>query len=244
MDDQPKPFLEHLEELRLRLIKSLAAVLVGACIAYQFTDELFRFLAQSAGELIFLYPTEAFFVRLKIALVGGIVIALPVVCFQIWRFIFIALTPQEQKSFFWILPLSVVLFLLGSSFGLFVLVPAGLKFLLSYGSKVVVAKLSVEHLVNFVFVICLVLGAVFQMPLVTFFLAKFGILDSQFLSGKRRMAVLVIYIFSALATPGPDPVTAILLALPTYLLFECSLLAAKWARRCSGARGASIMENF
>lgn len=231
MEDQPKPFLEHLEELRLRLLKSLAAVLAGACLAYQFTDEVFRFLAQSAGELIFLHPTEAFFVRLKIALAGGILLALPVVCFQIWKFIFIALTPQEQKSFFWVLPLSVTLFLLGSSFGLFVLVPAGIKFLLGYGSEVVVARLSIEQTVNFVFVICLVLGAVFQMPLISFFLAKFGILQPRFFSEKRRIAVLVIYIFSAMATPGPDPVTALLLAFPTYLLFECSILTAKLAEK-------------
>ena len=227
MEDRPKPFLEHLEELRFRLIKSLISVALGTALAYGFVDPAIALLSKPVGSFIFLEPTEAFFIRLKIALALGVVLAVPVVLYQLWRFVALALTPNEKKSIFWVLPASYLLFVLGISFGFFYLVPAGVKFLLSYASPALEPKLSIESYVNFVGTICLVLGAVFQMPLVSFFLAKMGLADSAWLAEKRRNAVLVTYIASALLTPGPDPVTAIMLAVPAYLLYECSILTAR-----------------
>ncbi len=230
MEDHPKPFVEHLEELRSRLIKSLAAIAVCTVIFYQLVDQVLLFLARPVGRFIFLQPMEAFFVRMKIAFCGGVLIAMPVLLYQAWRFIVIALTPLEKKSLFWVLPISFLLFLGGSTFAFFVLVPAGVRILLSYGSSVLVPQISIDTYVNFVGILCLVLGGVFQMPLASFFLAKFGILGHQLLSEKRKVACLIVYILSALLTPGPDPVTAVLLAVPTYLLFECSILTAWLAR--------------
>jgi sec-independent protein translocase protein TatC len=229
--DHPKPFTEHLEELRVRLIKSLLSVALGTACAYPFVDRAIEHLSKPVGSFIFLQPTEAFFVRLKIALALGAVAAAPAVIFQVWSFVAVALTPVEKKSLVWILPASYTLFVLGISFGFFFLVPAGVKFLLSYGTPHVVPMLGIEHYINFVGTICLVLGGVFQMPLAAFFLSKIGLLDPRRLSDKRRIAVLVIYIASAFLTPGPDPVTAIMLAVPAYLLFECSILTAGLARK-------------
>lgn len=233
MEDVPKPFFEHLEELRFRLIKSVLAVAVGTAIGFRCAERVIRFLARPVGQFIFLQPTEAFFVQLKIALATGVLIAMPVILYQAWKFIFIALTASEQNSLFWVLPVSYLLFVLGCAFGFFVLVPAGIRFLLSYASDILVARLSIESYINFVGTICLVLGATFQMPLIAFFAARFGLMQPDWLAGKRRIAILVIYITSALVTPGPDPVTALLLAVPTYILFECSILAARWAHRSS-----------
>ena len=233
LEVRPKPLLEPLEELRFRLIKSLAAVVLGAVVSYWFVDGILAVLSRPVGRFIFLQPTEAFFVRLKIALASGIVLAMPVIIYQVWKFVVVALTPLEKKSMFWVLPASYILFVCGTSFGFFVLVPAGMKFLLGYASPLVQPALSIEYYINFVGTVCLVLGAIFQMPLVSFFLGRFGIVEAAWLSSISREASLVTYVASAFLTPGPDPVTALLLALPTYLLFECSILAAKAAAKSS-----------
>jgi len=231
MTDNPRPFLEHLEELRSRIIKSLAATAVCTAIAYNFTDPVIVFLSKPVGKFIFLHPTEAFFIRLKISLCLGALAAAPYILFQIWKFVVAALEPSSRNRIFWLLPISYFLFITGFAFGLFVLVPVGVKFLLGYKSDVLSPLISIGTYVNFVGGLCLVLGIVFQMPLVSFFIAKLGIIDAEWLSGKRRIAILVIYILSALLTPGPDPVTAILLAIPTYILYELSVIACRMARK-------------
>ncbi len=231
MEDTPVPFTDHLEELRYRCIVGFIAVGIGTAISYFFVDTLFSFLARPIGSFIFLRPTEAFFARLKVALATGILLAMPVLLIQIWKFIVVALKPSERKSLVWILPSSYFLFILGFSFGFFVLVPMGVKFLLSYSSSVLVPQISIDEYINFIGVLCLILGAIFQMPLVTFFISRLGFIQSQTLPEKRRVAILVIYGLSALITPGPDPVTSFLLASSSYLLFECSILTAKWGNR-------------
>lgn len=231
MEDHPKPFVEHLEELRLRLIKSFIAVALGTAIGYTFVDRTIAFISRPVGRFIFLAPTEAILARLKLALATGFVMAMPVVIYQIWKFIVIALDPLEKRSLIWILPVSYLLFVTGLSFGFFFMVPTAIKFLLSYSTPQVVANLSIEHYVNFLGTVCIALGAVFQMPLVTFFLSKVGVIDSRWLSEKRPIAILLIYVSSAFLTPGPDPITAIMLAVPTYALFECSILSARIARK-------------
>lgn len=230
MEDIPKPFFEHLEEFRIRLIKCAIVLLIGTVVGYCFVEPLLTFLARPVGGFIFLQPTEAFFARFKVAFGIGVLLSFPVFIFQIWKFILLALTPSEKKLIFWILPTSYSLFLFGLFFGFFVLVPTGTKLLLSYGSDTVLPALSISFYINFVGTICFVLGLLFQMPLISFFVAKFGLIREGYLSEKRRMAILIIYITSALLTPGPDPVTAILLAVPTYILFESSILTAKLAR--------------
>jgi len=200
-------------------------------LGYHFVDLVITFFSKPVGRFVYLQPTEAFFVRLKIALGAGIILAMPVVIFQIWRFVVVALTPLEKKALFWILPVSYGLFVLGISFGFFVVVPAGIKFLLSYSSEVLVATISIGYYVNFVGTICLVLGVVSQLPLASFFSSRLGLIDSQWLTDKRRIVILVIYLASALLTPGPDPVTAVLLAIPTYLVYEISIITARWGRQ-------------
>src|SRR5258708_3631634 len=172
MEDVPKPFIDHLEELRDRLIKVIITVGLCTVMTYQLVDRLLRYMSKPVGNFIFLEPTEAFFVRLKLALGAGVILALPVVIFQFWKFVVVALSPLEKRSLRWILPFSYVLFLMGFSFGFFVLVPAGVKYLLSFQSRVLEASLSIDTYIDFVGAMCLVLGGVFQMPLLTYFLAK------------------------------------------------------------------------
>lgn len=231
MEDRSRPFLEHLEELRVRLIRAVVGVAAGTAVGYQFVDRVIADLSKPVGRFIFLHPTEAFFVRLKIALGLGVLLSAPVIMYQLWKFVMVALTPEERRSIFWVLPSSYLLFLAGASFGFFFLVPAGVKFLLSYSSAVLVPNLAIDQYVDFVGTMCLVLGGIFQMPLVSYFVSRFGLMDSSWLAEKRRIALVVIYIASALLTPGPDPVTAIMLFVPSYLLYEASIVTARWGSR-------------
>lgn len=231
MEDSLKTFVEHLEELRLRLIKAVAAVAAGTVLSYQAVDWILGVMAKPVGNFIFLDPTAALFVRLKVALMGGVLLALPIVLYQLWKFVAVGLAPDERRPMVWLLPASYLLFIAGFSFGFFVLVPAGVRFLLSYGSNVLVPTLAIENYVNFVGVICLTLGAVFEMPMVSFFAAKIGVFHAAQLAAQRRIAVLVSYVAGAILTPGPDPVTALLLAVPIYFLYEASILTARWARK-------------
>ena len=162
---------------------------------------------------------------------AGLVLAAPVLIYQAWRFVSVALTPGEKAPLLWVLPISYVLFLLGASFGVFVLLPAGIRFLLSYQTASLVPALSADAYFGFAATFALMLGAVFQMPLAAYFLGRVGVLDPVWLSGKRKVAIVAIYALCALATPGPDPVTALMLAGPTYLLFEISIFAAKKANK-------------
>lgn len=227
--DIPRPFWEHIEELRLRLIKSLVAIGIASILSYPFIDQVIVFLSRPVGKFIFIHPTEAIFVRLKISLFLGILIAIPIVIYQLWKFVSIAAFPGEHKILRAVLPVSYALFLIGFTFGFFVLIPICVHILIGYGNEKLVPSLSIEAYINFVGSICLILGGVFQLPLVSFFLAYFGLLKAEILSEKRRVAILIIYIFSAIVTPGPDPVSAILLAVPSYLLFECSIFTCIWA---------------
>jgi len=237
MPDQVRPFVAHLEELRQRLIKSVAAVILAACGCYYLSDPVIRFLARSGGPFVFLRPTEAIFTRIKIAMALGVLIALPVVLYQAWRFVSDAFARGSSRALFWAIPVSYVLFIAGCCFGFFVLVPVGAKYLLGLGNESLKPMMSVEYYVEFTGAMCLALGALFQMPVVAFFLSRFGVMDPGWLAGNRRIAIVITYIICALVTPGPDPVTALMLFVPAYLLFEMSILASRWAAPGAGAAG-------
>jgi len=242
MPDRVRPFFEHLEELRQRLIKSILAVVLAASGCYYLSDPVIRFLARSGGGFVFLRPTEAIFTRIKIALALGVLVSLPVVLYQAWMFVTDALAPGSRRSLFWAIPVSYLLFITGSAFGFFWLVPVGSRYLLAMGNESLKPMMSIEYFVEFTGAMCLALGVIFQMPVVAFFLSRFGILSPGWLAGNRRIAIVATYIVCALATPGPDPVTALMLFVPAYLLFEISILAARLAvpRPDKGGRGQTV----
>jgi sec-independent protein translocase protein TatC len=139
MEDRSRPFLEHVDEIRVRLLRALLGLAVGTAAAWPFVDRVLEFLARPVGHFVFLHPTEAFFVRLKIALGIGVLLSAPFTIYQVWKFVTVALQSRERRSIFWVLPASYLLFVAGFFFGFFVLVPAGVQFLLGYGSSVLVA---------------------------------------------------------------------------------------------------------
>lgn len=219
--------MEHLEELRKRIIFSFVLILVCTFLVYSFIPKIMNFIAKPVGKLYFMSPSEAFWIQVKLAFFIGLYCALPFVFYQIWRFIEIGLR-QNEKHF--ILPLSIasfLLFSLGGSFCYFLVLPAAIKFLLSYGSDSLVPLISVSKYISFVFCFVFAFGITFQLPLILIFLAKMGIVTSQALWKFRRLAILGSFILGAALTPTPDMVNQTFLALPIIVLYEISIWLVK-----------------
>jgi len=216
-------FLEHLDELRNRLIKCLIVFVVGSCVAYQFVEHILAFIIQPVGQVVFTDPAEAFLARFTFALWTGFFLTLPFILYQLWKFVGLALTVKERRWIFLFGPLSLLFFIVGSLFGFVVILPVGMNFLLGFASETMVPMISVSKYLSFVGMIVLAFGIIFELPLVMVFLAKIGIATPAFLSEKRKYVIVFIFIVSALLTP-PDIISQILLALPLIILYEIGII--------------------
>ena len=226
MGEKELSFIEHLEELRVRLIKCILAWVVGTAAVYHFNGRILEFLARPVGKLVFLEPVEAFATSLRIALWGGFFAASPVIIYQVWRFIGTGLEPNERK---WIKihgPFSLLLFLLGLVFGVYLLLKFGIKFLLAFGSEAVTPMFSVSRYVSFVGNMGLAFGLVFQLPLLMLFAVKIGLVTPAVLARGWRAAVVLISVAAGLLTPGPDVFSQLAMAVPLLALFGLGLFLA------------------
>lgn len=230
------PFLDHLEELRWRLIKCFVAIGLGAIVVYYFGSEVFQLLIQpykhvaKDNRLIFLEPTGAFMVYLEIAFFGGIIVSLPVIFFQLWKFVAPGLYIRERRWVTTVIFVSTVSFLIGASFSYLVMVPFGLQFLLGYENQYLAPTLTVQSYLSFVLTLVFVSGLVFELPLVIFFLTKIGLVNPGFLREKRRHAIVINLTIAAILTP-PDVITQMLLGIPLILLYEVSIWVSYLAVR-------------
>ena len=219
--------IEHLEELRVRLLVSLGAFAVGTAVSFLFVERILGLLLRPVGRVVFLAPTEAFFVRMKVAALAGVFLSLPVILVQIWRFVSVGLTPTERRYTLSLLPAALVLFVAGGAFAFLVILPIGVRFLLSYQTENLVPMISVQAYTSFATAFVLAFGLLFQMPVVILFLARLGLVTPASLAAGRKYALLGIVIASAVLTPGGDVVSQMLMAVPTYLLYEASIWIAR-----------------
>lgn len=233
MTDQAVPFMEHLGELRSRLIKSVIAVGIGTLIAFAFHEQIIEILARpyelavEDGQLAFFRPTEAFSLAMSIALFGGVILASPVLLYQTWRFVAPALTAREKR---WVIPMTAIfalLFLAGVLAGYWALA-RGLGFLLGFGGDLLEPVIGAEFYLSFAMRFVLAFGIAFEFPVFLFAAAAFGAVGSKQLSRGRRWAVLVIVVAAAFITPSGDPLTLLLLSVPLYLLYEITILAIRF----------------
>ncbi|MFA5087758.1 MAG: twin-arginine translocase subunit TatC [Candidatus Omnitrophota bacterium] len=232
-------FLNHLEELKSRIIKCVISVVAASFVFYGFVDEVFLYLVQPVGYLVFNSPAEAFVAHVSLAVWGGFLLALPVVLYQIWRFVAVGLTNKEQKYILIFFPASLVFFFCGALFAHVVMIPLSLRFLLSFSSGRIVPMITVSQYIAFVGSFILAFGLVFELPLFFFFLAKMGMVNSPALSRKRRHAVVVILFVSALLTP-PDIFSQILMAVPLMVLYEIGIIVVRFAsREAKDGRGSA-----
>lgn len=230
-DDGSMTLIAHLTELRSRLIKSLIAVAVGSVVGYCFIGDIMHYLTLPAGKLYYMQPSEAFFTYIKVAIVAGFLLALPVVFYQAWRFFLPALTRKERLVLGLVVPISVLLFFAGLAFSFFLVLPAGIRFFMSFGNGELEALFSVNRYFDFVISFVLPFGFVFELPLIITILGKIGILSSRFLGKYQRIVIFLSFILGAIITPTPDIFTQSMIALPMIILYEVGYLIVRFALR-------------
>lgn len=220
---------DHLSELRDRLIKSAYGILVMMVVAWNFREKVLEYIIHPVqsyvpnGKLIYLSPTDMFMAHIKVTAMLGIILSCPIWLYQLWKFISPGLYAHEKKYSIAFIGSGVALFLLGSGFCYFLVLPAALKFLLEFGSDVGQAMLTLSEYLSFFVTMILVFGAAFEMPLIIVLLGLFGIVDQNFLREKRRYAVVILAIAAAIVTP-PDLLSMLLLLVPLCVLYEISIL--------------------
>ena len=229
------PFLDHLEELRWRIIYSLGSALVAIGIGFWVTlhFDLVGILAKPITDilpnhaLVFTHPSDKFSITLNTAMTCGIVLAAPVILYQLWLFLAPALHPHEKRVGLGVLFAGLVLFIAGAALAYIVVIPLALPWLLDFGTTTMVPLITAEEYFGFVFAMVLTFGVSFELPIVILALSALGIVTPQFLSRYRRHAVVIIVIIGAFLTPGDLIWTTIALAVPLYMLYELSV-AASW----------------
>jgi sec-independent protein translocase protein TatC len=232
--------VEHLEELRKRIIVCLVFLCVAICCAFPLSPHILKILKLPAAGLIqklaFFGPTEAFMAYFKIATFSALVISAPLLLYQVWAFISPAIEERFKKYTAAFVILSSLSFMGGCLFAYFLLLPAALKFLLSFGQGELEPVISVGKYISFVVAIILCTGLVFEMPVLSFILSKLGVLNHIFLRKRFKYAVLIIFIAAAVITPTPDVFNMTLLAIPMLLLYEISI----WVSFLAGPKTANI----
>lgn len=235
------PLVEHLEELRTRLLWSLLAWAVATGVAWTFRVQLLDWLkrpldlaAKANGiqvNLIVLDITEPFFVSLKVAAFGGLVLALPFVVYQIWAFIAPGLYEHEKRLAVPFLLGAGLSFGLGALFAYYGFLPFAVPFLLGFLGDVVTPQISIGRYMGQVLMMMTVMGLVFEMPVVSYLLARLGVLTSSFLARNWRLAVVLLLTLAAIITPTVDVVSLSIVTLPLMVLYWISVLVARLAER-------------
>jgi sec-independent protein translocase protein TatC len=226
--------VEHLEELRRRLIIIVISVLAAAVVGFVFSrpvlDILRAPLPDGQDTLIFLAPADAFSAQLKIAGFLGIAFAMPVILFHVWRFVTPGLLPNERRYVWPVMLGALLLFALGVAIG-YVVIPYALNFLLGFAGEGLEPALTVDGYIGFVTTMMLAFGVVLEFPILLIGLARVGILNHRRLAAQRRWALLAIVLFAIVLTPGGDPISPLILAGVMFLLFEGSLIIIRLIRR-------------
>ncbi len=227
-------FLDHLEELRWRLIYSIIGVIVGTIICWIFAeflvvDILLKPAKDNGLALQNLKPFGQLFLYFQVAMVGGIILSLPNIFYQLWKFIAPAMRKKERKYILLIVFYSTISFFIGIVFAYYVMIPLAFKFVKEFGTDLIKNEFAIDEYVSIIVSVILAAGVVFELPMISFFLTKLGILTPAFMKKYRKHAIVIIMVLSAFLTPGTDPVSQVVLAVPLVLLYEISIFISKLA---------------
>lgn len=264
MSDEKMSFFSHLEELRKRIIICLAAIGIGFLVTFNYSETILRVLKRPLTtdlvfartypflrsisrpgppiDLIFLAPAEAFWMHMKIALVTGLMLVIPIILYQIWRFIAPGLLSHEKRYALPFVVLSTVFFFCGLLFCFYFVLPFSLNFLLTYKTENLKPMISIGNYVDFTAKLLLGFGLVFELPLAIAIAARMGLVTPQYLSRNRKYAILIAFTIAAILTPTPDVFNQTLMALPVYLLYEVGILAARLLVRKPAVRSQEATE--
>jgi len=224
MRDEERPLGEHLEELRGRVIKSLAAIIFLGSVAYYFRVRILEFLISASKDstLIYLHPTEAFLTYLKLAVITGLVLSTPWILYQIWQFILPALLDNEVKPFRLSFVFGGALFYLGIWVALGLLLPFIVNFLSSVGGENVISNFSVRNYITFTSLLTFAMGMIFELPLLIVLIVKLGFVSPETLRKNRKYAIVLAFVTAAFITPT-DLFSQAFMAIPLFLLYEISV---------------------
>nr|WP_298103683.1 twin-arginine translocase subunit TatC [uncultured Shinella sp.] len=262
IDDKPQPLIEHLIELRRRLLWAVGAFFIAFLVCFYFAKQLFNLLVlpfkwsvEWAGlthrnvELIYTAPQEFFFTQIKVAMFGALVIAFPVIAQQIYKFVAPGLYKNERAAFLPFLIASPILFLIGAGLVYFFFTPMVMWFFLAMEQGGGEGQVSIQLLpkvseyLSLIMSLIFAFGLVFQLPVISSLLVRAGFITSQSLKDKRKYAIVIAFVVAAVLTP-PDPVSQIGLALPAILLYEISIYTARLIeRQRASASNAQDAEN-
>lgn len=224
--------MEHLDELRRRIVRSAIFLFLGFIVAYVFHEKLFALvqapLTHIGKTLVFTHPMDPLNVYLQVSLVGGAIIASPFILFQVWMFIAPGLYQKERRFVVPFMAATVGLFLTGAAFGYFYVLPGALKILIVDFGHNFTSMVTIEEYSGFFLSIILGLGISFEMPILIFFLAMFGIVSPRFLWKNIRYAILAVFLVAAIITPSPDPWTMCIYAVPMMALYVVGIGVAWW----------------
>ena len=243
------PFLDHLEELRWRALWSLLAIAAGAVVGFILVDRMHAmellirpiepFL--DGGKLKYLSPTDPFFVTLKLSLIAGLVLASPIVIYQVWAFLAPALLPSEKRVIVPALYMGVVLFIGGVVMSYKIVLPMTLKFTMGFQTEFLEQSIVIGPYMAMVTRLLLAFGIVFELPVVILILSALGLVTPEFLASKRRHAIVVITVVSSMLTPGDVITVTLLMMVPLVLLYELGIVLSRMVNR-RGTRSAASAE--
>jgi sec-independent protein translocase protein TatC len=242
--DDKMPFLEHLGELRIRIMRALIAVLVGTLIGLPFSQYLIDWLARPVTrlgyELVFTAPAEAFWVQMKVGIMAGLFVAAPAILWQVWGFVAPGLHSHEKKYAAPFVIVGSLLFLIGGAFSLFVVTPYALTFLLSYARPGLKPMITLENHIDFLLKFTLAFGAVFELPLIITLASRMGLVTAKVLAKNRKYAILGAFVIGAVLTPTPDAFNQALMAGPLIILYEVGIVCARLFGRRPTPRPAEV----
>lgn len=233
MSDERAPITFHLEELRRRIIVCLVAWLLGSIISYIYAEDIIAVVSAPAGTLYFLNPAEVFFSYLEIAAFAGFVGTLPIHCFEFWRFLRPALRGGEVKTALWFIPSVLILFYGGSAFAFFFVLPAAVQFFMSFATVSLQPMFSLASYLSFFIAFLLPFALGFELPLVLLVLSRLGLVTPTMLRAKRRVFVLLAFIFAGVVSPTTDIFTQTCIAVPMIVLYEGTIIVMKMTNKKS-----------
>ncbi|MEW6215009.1 MAG: twin-arginine translocase subunit TatC [Nitrospirota bacterium] len=250
MKDIKMPITEHLSDLRKRIIISLIAILIAFVVAFAYSEDIFRLLTfplrydisfsisppfaqmveknvKNNPPLVFLAPAEAFWMHMKVAMITGFVVSLPVIFLQLWKFVSPGLLQKEKKYVVPFVIITTTFFLIGAAYCFFFVLPFAMGFLLTYKTGSMTPMLSVGKYIDFCLKFILAFGLIFELPIAIIFFTRMGIVTPKTLAKNRKYAILIAFIAAAILTPTPDVFNQTLMAVPMIVLYEVGILVSR-----------------
>jgi len=231
MQDKEQNFWEHIAELRKRLILSILSLIPAFIVSFIFSNRIIDLISRPVGQLYFFSPTEAFSVRLKVAFLSSILVAMPFIVYQGWKFIEPALYPHEKRAVFWGLFFSLIMFYLGSALSILVVSPYGIKFLMQFGGENLQPMIRAAEYLDFLLYMTIAFALLFQTPVIMVILSRMGIINPYHISRYRKHIIFALFVIAAIITPSVDAFGMLALALPLIIILEVGLIISKMVYR-------------